>query len=184
MRRMFLKIFAVALLMNLAAYAQSLGEIARQYREQQNAQEASGVQPKVITNKDLGEGPDGSPEARQPQRAMVSAANGSAFDRRFAEIDHNSEQQFLQEQRAGEQWKSQIREQASRVENLQARIDQINASIRFGGGSAQGPYNRYQGRKMERLAQMQLQLDEQRRKLDQMQESARRAGMHTQVYDP
>jgi hypothetical protein len=37
---------------------------------------------------------------------------------------------------------------------------------------------------MGRLAQMQLQLDEQRRKLDQMQESARRAGMHTQVYDP
>jgi predicted RNase H-like nuclease (RuvC/YqgF family) len=114
---------------------------------------------------------------------MVSTNNGSAFDRRSAEIDHRSEQQSLQEQR-GQQWKSQIREQESRVENLQARIDQINASIRFGGGSAQGPYNRYQGRHMERLAQMQLQLDEQRRKLDQMQESARRAGMHTQVYDP
>ncbi|MGA2021698.1 MAG: hypothetical protein ABSH02_13990 [Candidatus Sulfotelmatobacter sp.] len=183
MRRMFLKIFAVALLMNLAAHAQSLGEIARQYREQQNAQEASGVQPKVITNKDLGEGPDGSPDARQTQRAMASA-DGSAFDRRFAEIGHRSEQQSLQEQRAGEQWKSLIREQESRVENLQARIDQINASIRSGGGSAQGPYNRYQGRQMGRLAQMQLQLDEQRRKLDQMQESARRAGMHTQVYDP
>jgi hypothetical protein len=184
MRRMFLKIFAVALLMNLAAHAQSLGEIARQYREPQNAHEASGVQPKVITNKDLGEGPDGSPEARQTQRAMASAANDKVFDRRSAEIGHRSEQQSLQEQRAGEQWKSQIREQESRVENLKARIDQINASIRPGGGSAQGPYNRYQGRQMERLAQMQLRLDAQRRKLDQMQESARRAGMHTQVYDP
>jgi hypothetical protein len=37
---------------------------------------------------------------------------------------------------------------------------------------------------MERLAQMQMQLDEQRRRLDQMQESARHAGMHTQVYEP
>ena len=90
----------------------------------------------------------------------------------------------LQEQRAGEQWKSQIREQENRVENLQARIDQINASIRTGGESAQGPYNRYQGRQLERLTQMQLQLDEQRRKLDQMQDAARRAGMHTAVYDP
>ena len=182
MQRMILKIFAIALLMNLTAHAQSLGEIARQYRDQQNAQ-ASGDQPKVITNKDLGEGPDGSPEARQTQRETVSAANGSAFDRRSLEIGHRLEQQSLQEQRA-EQWKVQIREQENRVENLQARIDQITASIRSGGGSNQGPYNRYQGRRLERLAQMQLHLDEQRRKLDQMQDAARRAGMHTGVYDP
>jgi hypothetical protein len=31
---------------------------------------------------------------------------------------------------------------------------------------------------------MQQQLDEQKRKLDQMQEAARHAGMHTAVYDP
>jgi hypothetical protein len=31
---------------------------------------------------------------------------------------------------------------------------------------------------------MQRQLDEQQRKLDAMQEAARRAGMHTGVYDP
>jgi hypothetical protein len=184
MQRMFLKIFAIVLLTNLAAYAQSLGEIARQYREQQNAQEASGVPPKVITNKDLGEGPDGSPEARRTQREMVNASNGNPLDHRSAEIGHRLEPQFFEEQHAGEQWKSIIREQESRVESLQARIDQIHAAIRSGGGSAQGPYNRYQGRQMERLAQMQMQLDEQRRRLDQMQESARHAGMHTQVYEP
>jgi hypothetical protein len=178
---MFLKIFAIALLMNLTAHAQSLGEIARQYREQQNAQEASGVPPRVITNKDLGEGPEGSPEARQMQR---EADGGSPFERRSAENDHRPGQQFLQEQRAGEQWKSHIREQENRVENLQARIGQMNASIRSAGGSAQGPYNRYQGRQLERLTQMQLQLDEQRRRLDQMQDAARRAGMHTSVFDP
>jgi hypothetical protein len=32
--------------------------------------------------------------------------------------------------------------------------------------------------------QVQMQLNEQRRKLDQMQDAARHAGMHTLVYDP
>jgi hypothetical protein len=69
---------------------------------------------------------------------------------------------------------------------LQARIDQINASIRSANGSAQyeGPANGYQARQMQQVAQIQLRLDEQHRKLDRMQEAARRAGMHTAVYDP
>lgn len=58
--------------------------------------------------------------------------------------------------------------------------------VRIVGGSVQceGPYNRYQARQLERVAQMQQQLDEQKRKLDRMQEAARHAGMHTAVYDP
>ena len=67
---------------------------------------------------------------------------------------------------------------------MQARIDQLNAAAHSGGASAQGPYNRYQARQMERAQQMQQQLDEQKRRLESMQEAARRQGMHTQVYDP
>jgi hypothetical protein len=37
---------------------------------------------------------------------------------------------------------------------------------------------------MEREAQMQEQLGEEKNKLEQMQEAARHAGMHTPVYDP
>jgi hypothetical protein len=70
--------------------------------------------------------------------------------------------------------------------NLQARIDQLHASIQCAGGSVQyeSPVNRYQARQMERVAQLQQQLDEQKRKLDHMQEAARHAGMHSAVYDP
>jgi hypothetical protein len=46
------------------------------------------------------------------------------------------------------------------------------------------PYNRYQAQQLQRVAQIQQQLDEQKRKLDRMQEAARHAGMHTAVYDP
>jgi hypothetical protein len=44
--------------------------------------------------------------------------------------------------------------------------------------------NQYQARQLERLAQMQLQLNQQKKKLEDMQEAARHAGMHTAVYDP
>jgi hypothetical protein len=69
---------------------------------------------------------------------------------------------------------------------LQARIDQLNASIHAANGSTQyeGPANGYQARQVQQVVQIQQQLDAQKRRLDQMQEAARHAGMHTAVYDP
>jgi hypothetical protein len=220
MQRIFLKFFAVALLMNLAAYGQSLADIARQYKEKQDALQTSGAKPKVITNQDLGEGPEGHPELRVERRAdwhttTASAAGSSAFERPYGEMNRRPENPFGQQQGqhhgqrpdspegqrqawsgqrpepqgpeaqgGGEQWRQRVVEQESRVASMQARIDQLNAAAHSGGASAQGPYNRYQARQMERAQQMQQQLDEQKRRLESMQEAARRQGMHTQVYDP
>ena len=177
MQRIFLTISASALLMSSAAYGQSLGDIARENREKQNAENASAVQPKVITNANLPKDPDADQEPAEAQ-SEASASSQAA--------DHRSAQQRLAEQRAADQWKRQILAQENKMATLQARIDQLNASIRSAGGSVQyeGPYNRYQARKLERVAQIQLQLDEQKMKLDQMQEAARHAGMHSAVYDP
>jgi hypothetical protein len=222
MQRILLKISAVALLLNLTAYGQSLADIARQYKEKQDAAETSGVKPKVITNQDLGEGPDGHPELRVERRptTTASAAGSPAFDRPYGdrpygEMNQRSENPFgqhqgqhhgqrpepLQGQRqpwsgqslgpqgpeaqgGGEQWRQRVLEQENKVASMQARIDQLNAAAHSGSASAQGPYNRYQARQMERAQQMQQQLDEQKRRLESMQEAARRQGMHTQVYDP
>ena len=177
MQRVFLTIFAIALLMSSAAYGQSLGDIARENREKQNAEDASAAQPKVITNANLPKDPDANQEPAEAQSG-ASASSKAA--------DHRSAQQRLAEQRAADQWKRQILAQKNKMATLQARIDQLNASIRSAGGSVQyeGPYNRYQARQLQRVAQIQLQLDEQKMKLDQMQEAARHAGMHTAVYDP
>lgn len=210
----------VVLLMNLwmslAAHGQSLGEIARQYREKQDAEQASGVKPKVFTNKDLPENPQGYQAPREPQPDnRASAGNGldrpssdgrsfgnRAFSRPpdgsnnpFAEPGYRSSPQGgpqgmrsapqgTEAQRGGEQWRQQIQERENRIASMQARIDQMTASMRSGGASAQGPYNRYQSRQAERVTEMQMRLDEQKRKLDEMQDAARHAGMHTQVYDP
>lgn len=185
MERTFLRILAVALLTNVAANGQapgsqaangpSLGEVARELRQKQNPEDPSGAHAKVITNQDLGEGPEGRPDLRQAPRA----AN---YTRGSAEFERRPTQQRLGDERA-EQWRSRILEQKGRVTALQARIDQINAAM-HSGAQFEGPGNRYQARQMEHVAQMQLQLDEQRRRLEEMQDAARRAGMHTAVYDP
>jgi predicted RNase H-like nuclease (RuvC/YqgF family) len=177
MRRIFLTIFAIALLMSSAAYGQSLGDIARENREKQNAENASTAQPEVITNANLPKDPDADQKPAEAQSG-ASASTTAA--------DHRSAQQRLAEQRAADQWKRQILAQKNKMATLQARIDQLNASIRSAGGSVQyeGPYSRYQARQLQRVAQIQLQLDEQKMKLDQMQEAARHAGMRSAVYDP
>jgi hypothetical protein len=180
MQRIFLKILAITLLANVAAYGQSLGEIAREYKEKQNAEESTGAKPKVITNKDLGEGPEGSPwAARVATPEPRPAADANPFARRSSEFAPGSGQQRGQEQRGGEQWRNQILDLENRIASAQARIDQMNASMRSNGMNG-----RYQARQAERVAQMQQQVDEQKRRLEQMQDAARHAGMHTQVYDP
>jgi hypothetical protein len=180
MQRMFLRILLFAVLMDLAAYGQSLGDIARENREKQSAGDSSAPKPKVITNKDLGVDPDGDQEPGETPAADATAKG------KTARVEQRSEQQRLADRRVAEQWKKQILAQESKLVTLQARIDQLHASVRAVAGSAQyeGPANRTQALQEDRLAQVQLQLDEQKRKLESMQEEARRAGMHTTVYDP
>lgn len=203
MQRMFLKISSIALLTNLAAFGQSpsqpqsLGDVARQFRQKQDADEASGKEPKVFTNKDLPANPPGyQPPREQPDdRPIRSADMARAFgeppsgERSFGNrslADRTQEQGFGQQQRGPEQWRQAIQVQESRLANLQERINQLNTAIRSRGGTAEydGPFNRNQGRQLQHVAQMQQILEEQRRRLDQMQDAARRAGMHTSVYDP
>src|SRR5579862_4057543 len=92
MQRMFLKALAIACLMSMSAYGQSLGEIAREYREKQNEQEASGAEPKVFTNKDLPANPEGYQAPRGPQPVAhkwdSEGMEGGAVDSRG--LDHPS----------------------------------------------------------------------------------------------
>ena len=198
---------ALALLISTAAYGQSLGDVARENREEkekQKAASASAAQPRVITNKDLPQDPEQTEDG--PQTPPSSNANDTdqAAGENSAEhpvarkhLDHQhiaeprvSEQRAVEqrraEQRAAEQWKRQILAQKHKLANLQARIDQLSASIQAANGSTQyeGPNGRAQARQLQRIAQIQLQIDQQKITLIEMQEAARRAGMHTVVYDP
>lgn len=171
MRRTILGILAVGLLMNVAAYAQSVADIARENREKQASQDPSSTKPKVITNLDLGEGPDGKPELRndQPRTGTRSADYRPADQRQSDQRD--------------QQWTRQIRDQEGKVASLQSRLDQIHESLRA-NTNAQGTYTRYQSIQQDRAAQLQLQLDEQKKKLDTMQDAARHAGAHVSGVEP
>jgi len=187
-RRGLFSISALLLLVSLAAYGQSLGDVARENRDKK-ATDASTTPPKVITNKNLPKSPDGSagPPASESEAQTSSPATvevgREAADQRTAE-------QRAAEQRAAGQWKSRILAQENVVANLQSRVAHLKASIHLTDPNASYDYygtlanSRYQARQLERLAQLQQQLDQQKRKLEDLQEAARHAGMHTLVYDP
>jgi hypothetical protein len=86
-----------------------------------------------------------------------------------------------------EQWRKQILAQKRTVATLEKRLARFQTSLSSvdANAIARGEiFSRSQALEQERLAQVQEQLEEQRAKLLEMQEDARRAGMHTQVYDP
>jgi len=190
MQETLLKILAMALLMSLPAFGQSLGDIARENRDKQNADGApSTAKPKVITNENLPKAPDANPGPPEAPPSASATIDSKAADRRSRDqrvSNRRAAEQRLAEQRAADQWKRQILAQKNKMAALQARIEQLNAAIRSEYGTVQyeTPSNSYQARRLQRVAQIQEQLDEQKKELAEMQEAARRAGMHTPVYDP
>jgi hypothetical protein len=89
--------------------------------------------------------------------------------------------------RAADQWRRQILMQKRTVGNLEGRLARLQASIPYLDASAHARgevFNRRQALEQQREARLQEQLEEQRSKLEEMQDAARRAGMHTAVYDP
>jgi len=178
MHRKFFKIFALALLLTLAAYGQEpLGDVARQYREKKETDQTSSTPTKVITNQDLGEDSNAPAPPPSAQKPAQTAPKTSA--------DHAAQQAQAQEREA-QRWRGPILEQKHKIAYLQSQIDQANANIRstYGSAAVDGPFTRALVQAQQKVAQMQLQLDDLKRRLEDMQDAARRAGMQSQVYDP
>jgi len=179
MKRVAWRVFFVGLLLNAAAIAQSqagvsLAEVARANRARQQAQEAAGITPKMITNQDLPSAPSAIPESSEP---MTTVSGVEKPVDRYSE--QRSNQRLFAQQRAGEQWKARIEDQEARIADLRARIDRVNQSMHAAVGTAQyyRPVNRYQSIQMERMAHMQEMLEQQQRRLAMMQDAARLTGM-------
>jgi hypothetical protein len=158
--------------------APSLGDLARKQRQkQQQPKEASAKPKKVVTNEDIPEHPQtpadsssaDSPHGDGPHdEASVQPAAGDVV-------------------KSGEQWKSAITQQKAAVADLKSQIDKLNGSIHFVEANAYRngvEYNKVQAQKQQEVQRLQGQLDEQKRNLEQMQESARKAGFGSSVWDP
>lgn len=184
MRRLFpsqfrhIRLLVFVLGAGALVWGQSLGEVARENREKKAA--STSAPAKVITNADLGIDPDGNQSAED---APASSPASAVASRKAAE-------QRAAEQRAAGQWKKKILAQKNTIATLQARVDALRATIQFVDPNTTYDYysalayNRSQARQIERLKVLEAQLAGQQQKLEDMQEAARHAGMHTPVYDP
>lgn len=164
----------------------SLADAARQARQQKQQKGAQATdaqskdspgkdaQPakaqKVITNDEIPEHSPASPASPDQPRGVSYSPSPSGG----AKIPP-------------EQWKSQILAQKNMVSSMQHDMERLNDSIRFAPVNCAAncvQWNQRQRDKQQEVERMQAQLDEQKKKLEDMQESARRQGYGSSVYDP
>jgi len=158
-------IFSLCIALIGLGFAQSLGDIAREQRQKQQSKKDQPA-PKVITNEEIPEHPDDNTAMATEGDKEPSSSMGS---------------------KSAEQWKAQIAAQRRSVDELQKQIDQLNSSIHFAPGTCvRGcvQHNERQVEKQDEVQRMQAQLDEQRKRLDDMQEAARKEGFGNSVYEP
>jgi hypothetical protein len=208
MRRLFV-LFAASVFLCSMSYAQdqqsaaqdppppapvlSLGEIARQVKlkkQQREAQlkakevanqapqtpEATQVAPPaktahLVTNDDAPEQASVTPVSTHPTSAAPADSQADTGD-------HEAKAQ---------NWKSQILNQKNAIAALQQDIKSTGDSIHFAGANCVAncaQWNERQQQKQQEVDTMKAQLEEQQKALEQMQESARKEGFGSSVYDP
>jgi predicted RNase H-like nuclease (RuvC/YqgF family) len=162
-------VIGISFMLAAGSYGQSLGDVARQQRQKQ-AKDGHTAR-KVVTNEEIPESPE-------------SVSSGSTS---VDEHDGTPAPPASNDTHSGEEWKAKIQAQKSSVASLQDQIDKLNSSIHFVEANRYRngvQYNQRQVQKQDEVQRMQKQLDEQKKNLEDMQESARKAGLGSSVYDP
>ncbi len=198
-RRAFTLLAASALLGAFTTYgqdSQSLGDVARQTRQQKQQKDtpAKVASPKDASSKQAS-GADASAKDAQPKSPHVitndeipshltptkTAAGGSQTagesDAALSSSDRDAR---------AEQLKSQIEAQKSAIASLQSEIADLSASVHYAGGNCVAncvQWNEHQKDKQDQVESMKAQLEEQKKKLESMQESARKQGFGSSVYE-
>ncbi len=150
-----------------ASHAQSLGDVARQQRKKQADAPATR---KVVTNEDI------------PEHAEETETTSTSTDKH-----PDSSVPAANDPHAAELWKARILAQKNSIASLQKQIDKLNSTIHFVEANAYTngvQHNERQIQKQDVVERMQIQLNEQKKKLADMQESARKAGFGSSVYEP
>lgn len=173
--KLFVRLTVLGFLLTTVVRAQdasSLGDLARQQRQQrdQAASQNSSKEPKVITNEEIPEHTEDEGPAANRGKDGTPAAARSKTPKQTAEY-----------------WKSRIQAQKSQISALQQRMAEINSSIRFSSfncGANCAVRDERQRSKQQQVEQIQSQIEQQKKRLEEMQESARKQGYGSSVYDP
>ena len=153
------------------ATSPSLGDLSRQTRQQKPSDSPSTQTPKpskVISDEDT------------PAPAQLSKPG----DQRPSE--QNSSAARNNQKLTADQWKAQILAQKDLVRSTQTKIERLNQSIHFSASSSSNHvrWNEYQREKQKEVERLQVELERQNKRLEEMQESARQQGYGNTVYDP
>jgi predicted RNase H-like nuclease (RuvC/YqgF family) len=168
-------VFIGMAILSAGAYAQSLGDVARQNQQTKQDQSA----PNVITNDDLPS--DGlADEGAQPRHRNAARDDSGQLAR--AEL-----QRAAKNDSAAQAWRTKILNQKSSIDSLQAHIQNVKASIRVpldSSGYYAAQANQRTQAKVEEIQDLQQKLQVENQKLQDLQEGARRAGFGSAVYEP
>jgi hypothetical protein len=153
----------------------SLGEVARKQRprQQQHAKGSSDKPQKIVTNEDI---PGHSESPSESHESSGVTGGGESFSLPAGDVV-----------KAGVRWKAAIERQKSAIAELISHIDKLQSSIYFVEANAYSNgvrYNRIQAQKQREVERLEGQLSDLVKKLDEMQEAARKAGFASAVWDP
>jgi predicted RNase H-like nuclease (RuvC/YqgF family) len=155
------------------SFGQSLGDVAREQRQKQQSKDNKPA-PKVITNEDI---PSHDTLADTPR----DTADSSSHHSYEGQPSHDGYK------KPAEQWRAEIQAQKNAVASTQRHIDELNASVHYVEAARYWngvQYNQRQLQKQEEVQRMQQQLDQEKKRLEEMQEGARHDGYGNAVYDP
>lgn len=150
--------------------SQSLGDVARQAKQHKpsnvaQSRDQPAKNPHVITNDEI------------PEHPETTNLSSPSDDAPTANKDAK---------RPAEYWKSKILQVKRAIASLQHNIDSLSSSIHFSQGNYEKhvAWNERQRQKQQDVENMKSQLDRFQKHLEELQESARRQGYGSSVYDP
>ncbi len=169
-----LALFSVMLGMSLGylsapCESQTLADAAREARENKQPANKSNASHKVYTNESM--------NAARSEDTDAGEAKPTDKKSSGAEVKKTT----------ALQWKAAIALQKTKVDALQSQIEKAGKTIQFvtANGYSNGPeYSAEQKRRMDRVEIAKRKLEQEKQKLEDMKESARKAGFGSAVYDP
>jgi len=212
-RRVLVVFSAVAFLCAVAAYGQdstSLGDIARQLRQQkqqkdQGAKDATTQSPSTKDAQDK----NTQTEAKNVLAKDAPAPDQSAKDKKVITNDEIPEHigptrtaavvqkppvsvtdappAEKEEKISADDWKAQIQSQKNYIASTESDIKSLNESIQYAGANCVAncaDWNERQKQKQDQVESLKVQLEEQRKHLEELQEGARKQGYGSSVYEP
>lgn len=163
--------------------SQSLADAARQARLQKQKSVDAQTLPTSETDSPASKTPRVITNDEIPEHVDSSITSGRTS---YAQERVRTSEDYGNQKLSAEQWKSKIQAQKSSIASLQREIAAVTASIHFPEHCLRNcvARNERQIQKENHVDEMKAQLAEQQKRLEDLQESARKQGFGNSVYEP